>query len=135
MRRDRVVEPDGFSSHFDWAEGLKEVRDWEGRGLGSTVQFNFEAFGKIQEARAVCLDYESPNRIVWKVWAGDMSGTETWLFMPHPQGTKVTVVIDISVQGIPQVLTLIAHRKINQTFQDLIDGNLERMKAAMEKMP
>jgi uncharacterized protein YndB with AHSA1/START domain len=99
----------------------------QGSGLGATFDWSLTAGGKSIRGSALTVDYV-PNQRVVNISSGDVQGTETYLYFPVPEGTKLIYAMAYSIE-VPLFTKRVAAKAIRENTQ----ADLKRLKAVMEK--
>ena len=124
----------------EWEENLKaeDITDIQGSGLGSSSHWKADWAGQTIAGKDLVVDYVPNQKLVQKTVCDALPGggacqqTRTWLLLPEPPGTKLIGMIENTSQTSPT--SRIPKESVTQeAFQKLLDGNLQRIKAAVEK--
>jgi len=127
-------------SAAEWEENLKaeDITDIQGIGLGSSSHWKADWAGQTIAGKDLVVEYVPNQKLVQKTACDPMPGggacqqTRTWLLLPKPPGTKLIGMIENTSQTPPT--SQITQESVSQeVFQKLLDGNLQRIKAAVEK--
>jgi len=116
----------------EWDPGSKEV-EVEGSGLGMITRWKYDFGGYQFGGKSAVVDYVLNQKIVWKAtWEGGFE-TATTLLVPDPAGTKLLSIVEYHIPAWPAALAKMTDAEIKKGVQEVSDGNLQRIKAAMEK--
>ena len=121
---------------FSYVNDLKNLPEYapawtfsnvEGSGLGSTFDWTLAAGGKTIRGSALTVDFV-PNQRVVNISSGDVQGTETYLYLPVPEGTKLIYALAYSIE-VPIFTKRVAAKAIRENTE----SDLKRLKAVLEK--
>ncbi len=118
----------------EWSPAIEEIWDVEGEGFGLTGSWRTKGLGITWEGRSINVDYVPNRRIVSRTifTNANIYGTETALFVPHPQGTKFIFIQEFTGE-IPSALQKMTRDAIRKELQETLEADLKRIKAAVEK--
>jgi len=125
-----VADP---KTELEWDPAMKGISNLEGSGLGFSERWQYNLSGQVLEGKRWTVDYVPNQRIVNKN-SGDWGyTTNTWLFVPDPQGTKLMLVWEGYLRSFPSELQKISNEAFQASWQEGCDAVLKRIKAAVEK--
>ncbi len=126
---------ENYKNQFEWSKGVKEL-DCQGSGLNTFCTGKTEAFGQIYEGTFVMTEYIRNQKTsgITMTNNGDIAIAGTTLYLPHPKGTRLVQIMDISSFKLPPVLASLSHETVQKKIKESMEENAERLKAAIEKM-
>lgn len=122
-----------WNNQLQWDPGLKGIYDAEGSGLGYSYRWKYDFGGATVEGRTVQTDFVLNQRIVEKSFFNHGFETVTWLFLPHPQGTRLIRVYEGSIQPLPPELQKMSDVDILADIQKTDDDHVNQIKEEVEK--
>lgn len=99
----------------------------EPRGVGNKWDWEYDMFGVPLKGSAECIEYDKPNKYVWKS-TGSVDSTWTYTFKKVDGGTELSLEIEYEVPGavlVGKITDKLMVEKLNEHEADNAFKNLK----------
>lgn len=107
------------SSEWSWSS----ASNVKGQGLGQTSDWEVEVGGMAFRGQGVTVEYVPNQKVVENFW-GDVHGSNTWLYLPEGEGTKVILI---------QTASLSTAGMARKDWEGLVQANMQSLQKALQK--